>query len=131
MGRPTDFTSELADAICAKLAMGDSLRSICLSDDMPDESTVRGWAMDNREGFFPQYTRARDIGLDCRADRLIEEARSATDAGLGRLRFDADRWYLSKLASKRYGDKIDVTGELTHKVTRIEREIVHPQNTDR
>lgn len=131
MGRPTDFTSELANAICAKLATGDSLRSICQSEDMPCESTVRNWAVEDREGFFAQYTRARDIGLDCRADRVIEEARTASDAGLGRLRFDADRWYLSKLASKRYGDKIDVTGEMTHKVTRIEREIVHPQNTDR
>lgn len=106
-GRPSDYTPAIADEICTRLANGESLRAICRSDDaFPDESTVRQWVIDDREGFYPQYTRAREIGLDCRADALIEDAKQAKDAALGRLAFDADRWYLSKLAPKRYGDKL-------------------------
>jgi hypothetical protein len=106
-GRPTIYTQEIADTICQRLAKGESLRAICRSDDaFPDESTVRQWVIDDREGFYPQYTRSREIGLDCRADALIEDAKAAKDAALGRLAFDADRWYLSKLAPKRYGDKL-------------------------
>lgn len=105
-GRPTDYTEALAADICEKLAEGLSLRAICREEDMPPESTVRLWVVDDREGFAAQYTRARDVGLDCRADAAIEDAKSARDAGLGRLSFDADRWYLSKLAPKRYGDKL-------------------------
>ena len=109
-GRLSDYTQEIADKICEKLAEGQSLRAICRSDDMPPESTVRLWVVDDREGFAAQYTRARDIGLDCRADAAVEDAKAATDGSLGRLSFDADRWYLSKMAPKRYGDKLAHVG---------------------
>jgi hypothetical protein len=110
-GRPTVHTQEIADHICQKLAEGLSLRAICRlgaeeNDTFPSEAAVRQWVIDDREGFAAQYTRSREIGLDCRADALIEDAKMAKDAALGRLAFDADRWYLSKLAPKRYGDKL-------------------------
>jgi len=52
-----------------------------------------------------RYARAREAGLDAEADRAIEEALRAEDAGLGRLALDARKWYLSKLLPKKYGDK--------------------------
>lgn len=110
-GRPSVYSQQLADTICEALARGVSLRKICKADDMPDESTVRAWAANDHEGFYPQYTRARDIGLDCVADEVFEIADDGSDHQRDRLRFDARRWYLSKLAPKRYGDKM--TTELT------------------
>lgn len=56
-----------------------------------------------------RYARAREAGLDAEADRAIDEALTAEDAGLGRLALDARKWYLSKLAPKKYGDKAEVT----------------------
>ena len=109
-GRPSLYTQEIADLICTGISEGKSLRSLCVAEDMPSEATVRRWVIDDLEGFSAQYTRARDIGLDCRADALVEDAKIAKDAALGRLSFDADRWYLSKLAPKRYGDKIAHVG---------------------
>ena len=127
MGRPTAYTAELADAICEMLAQGQSLRSICEADEMPHEATVRHWAVENREGFFTQYTRARDVGLDCMADRVLHDADTATDAPLGRLKMDARRWYLSKMAPKRYGDKLELAGDPDRPlVTAIVREVVRP-----
>lgn len=105
-GRPSIYTQQLADDICKALAEGKSLRSICRAEGMPTEATVRMWAADDREGFYSQYTRARDIGLDCVADEVFEIADGGKDHQRDRLRFDARRWYLSKLAPKRYGDKI-------------------------
>jgi hypothetical protein len=52
-----------------------------------------------------RYVRARESGLDAEADRAIDEALRAEDAGLGRLALDARKWYLSKLLPKKYGDK--------------------------
>lgn len=49
--------------------------------------------------------RAREIGLDHRAEVAVEAAKMAEDAAKGRLAFDAERWYLSKLYPKRFGDK--------------------------
>ena len=57
---------------------------------MPDESTVRLWAMDNvgktegsaddpnaYDGFYPQYARAREVGYLCMADEMLEIADDA------------------------------------------------------
>lgn len=105
MGRPTIFTPELADTICARLAEGESLLSICRDDGMPAESTVRHWVAEDREGFFAKYTHARDIGLDHQADRIIEIADTEDDPAKARVMIDARKWHLSKMAPKRYGEK--------------------------
>ncbi len=57
-----------------------------------------------------RYARAREAGLDAEADRAIEEATTAEDAGLGRLALDARKWYLSKLLPQKYGDKLALGG---------------------
>jgi hypothetical protein len=38
----------------------------------------------------------------------VESAVTASDAGLGRLAYDALKWHASKLAPKVYGDKTEV-----------------------
>jgi hypothetical protein len=108
-----DYTPEKASRILERLAEGEGLHEICRDEDMPAESTVRKWAVDDEYGFGAQYMRARDIGLDCRADRLRDTARAAIGldaAGVNahRLVVDTEKWYLSKIAPKRYGDRLDL-----------------------
>lgn len=107
-GRPLTYTAEVADVICNRLANGESLYGICKAKDMPPESTVRGWVVDDHAGFAAKYARSRDVGLDHVAERVIAIADGKGDSQRDRLRFDARRWYLSKLAPKRYGDKKEV-----------------------
>ena len=115
-GRPSTFSKTLARKICERLAAGESLRKICKDDNMPHESTVRSWVVDDYQGFSTQYARARDIGLDSRADRILEiaEGSPGSNPQRDRLRFDAERWYLSKLAPKKYGDRLqqEITGPI-------------------
>jgi hypothetical protein len=110
-GRPTRYREALAGAILARLALGESLRAICRPDEMPAESTVRLWAIEDREGFAARYVRARDLGLDALADVLLEIPEIAPDAASGRLRFEVLRWYLSKLAPKRYGERLEAAAK--------------------
>lgn len=128
-GRPEIYTPELALAICERLAKGESLRSICRDDGMPARSTITEWIIKDKEGFSSQYARARDIGLDEMADELFDIADDSTldtvidDNGnertnsevvaRSRLRVDTRKWYLSKLAPKKYGDRIsqEITGK--------------------
>lgn len=125
MGRPNGYSPEIAEEICERLAAGESLRKICRDDHLPPESTVRQWALDDRQGFAAQYTRARDIGIDCMADEILDIAHDGsndwikTEKGTmadfdhinrSRLRVDSLKWYLSKLAPKRYGDSMKLTG---------------------
>lgn len=118
------FTPEVAAEICRRLAAGESLRAICKDEGMPPESTVRGWVTDDVQGFAAQYARARDTGLDCIADEIIEIANTPHEGTVvtskewgeeiktgdmlehRKLQVDARKWYLSKLAPKRYGDRL-------------------------
>ncbi len=90
------------------LRRGLSLRQIAnLKDGMPSPSTVMDWVRDDPKGFGVQYARARNIGLDELADRLLEVAGDKTrDSGCRRVEVDALKWYLSKMAPKRYGDRM-------------------------
>ncbi|MGV8840675.1 MAG: terminase small subunit-like protein [Bauldia sp.] len=110
-GRSTRYGEALVEEILARLALGESLRSICRTPGMPDESTVRLWAIEDREGFAARYARARDLGLDALADVLLAIPDEAPDAPSGRLRFEVLRWYLSKLAPKRYGDRVEAAAK--------------------
>lgn len=73
---------------------------------MPSESAVRSWADTDAE-FGAKYARARNIGLDCQADAMLEVARDKSrDPRCRAVEIDALKWRLCKLAPKRYGDKV-------------------------
>lgn len=126
-GETSKYTQATAEKICQHLADGMTLREVCRMDDMPPESTVRRWALDDREGFAAQYTRAREIGYHAMADDIVEISddgsndwmeRNGDDnvgwaingesLGRSRLRVDTRKWMLSKALPKIYGDKIAV-----------------------
>lgn len=49
------YSRELADRICALMAAGRSVASICSAPGMPRASTVRGWVSRDRDGFAARY----------------------------------------------------------------------------
>lgn len=102
------FGAEVRDEIIEKLENGNSMRTICEDQRLPDRRTIERWQNEDPE-FAAAIARARETGFDRRAERAVDEAKAATDPQKGRLAFDAERWYLSKLAPRRYGDKLDVT----------------------
>jgi hypothetical protein len=131
MGRPSSYTPEVATTICERLAAGETLRSICRTDPaFPAESTIRQWVTDDRDGFAERYLRARDAGLDAVADEIVEISDDARNDWMeredpenpgyalngehisrSRLRVDSRKWYLSKMAPKRYGDQLRLQGD--------------------
>jgi hypothetical protein len=112
MARPSDFTDELASAICDRLAAGEPLTKICADENMPGRSTVCAWRHAHPE-FQTKYARAREDAGDVWAERALQAALSAdpVTAVANRLKFDGLRWYASKLAPRTYGDKIQHTGD--------------------
>lgn len=126
MGRPTDYSPELAEVICLRLAEGESLRSVCRDEEMPAKCTVLRWIARN-EDFRAQYVRAKAEGAEAIAEEMFDIADDATNdwmerldsegQGVGwqlngdhvrrsQLRIDTRKWYLSKIMPKKYGDKI-------------------------
>jgi hypothetical protein len=87
---------------------GMSLRASCQRHKVPPCSFIR-WTREDDE-LMKQYAKARDISLDLMAEEVIGIADAAEDANKARLQVDTRKWYMSKLAPKRYGDKLAVTG---------------------
>lgn len=99
------WTKALEEKLLERLLEGQALNAICRNDDIPVcESYVRKRARDDTE-FGAKYARAREIGYQCRAEKCVEDAKDAADAALGRLAFDAERWYLGKMQPTVFGDK--------------------------
>lgn len=126
----TSFTPEIGERICELLMEGMTLREACRQDGMPAESTVRRWAAEDVEGFFAQYTRAREIGYMAMADEVVEISDNGTNDWMerngkddegweangehlqrSRLRVDTRKWLLSKALPKMYGDKLAIGGD--------------------
>lgn len=111
MTRPSTYTEDLADRICERIADGESLRTICAGDDMPDRRTVLRWLADAQHaGFATKHARARELQGDLMDERILEVAETVTNetASAARVKIEAYKWRASKLAPKRYGDRIDV-----------------------
>jgi hypothetical protein len=69
------FNKKLADEICTRIAAGESLRTVCQSDDMPSVSTIMRWLLDMKhEQFWEQYAHARASQAELMFDELLEIA---------------------------------------------------------
>lgn len=119
MGRPTDYTEELATAICTRIADGESLKKITADDNMPSRSTVHSWLLDgNHQAFLDKYEESRQLQADVYADEMDDIAHDTSlDTQRARLIIDTRKWTSSKLKPKKYGDRLDLSGEttVTHK----------------
>jgi hypothetical protein len=108
-GRPTVFSEELADGICERLMDGESLREICSSAGMPHRATVVRW-MESRPAFATRVAHSRDMQADLMDDLVLEVAQKCTSetAAADRVKIAAYQWRASKLAPKKYGNRVGV-----------------------
>lgn len=132
-GRPSDYTPELAAEICAELAQGYSLRTVCKPDERPSVVTVFNWMRKFPE-FVKQYEKAKEEAADALAEEILDIADDGTNDWMeklgkdeqpigwqingehvqrSRLRVDSRKWIASKLKPKKYGERS--TTELTGK----------------
>ena len=104
VGRPTDYSPELADRICAELGKGRSLKRICADDWAPSTTAVYEWIQIHRE-FADKYARAREVQAETMADELIDLSDLAEDVQKARLQIDTRKWVAAKLLPKKYGER--------------------------
>lgn len=128
MAGKTTFTQEMADAICERIADGESLRAICADEAMPSTATVCKWLAE-QPPFSEQYARAREAQADALFDDILEIADDGTNDWMERhsqdgealgwrengetirrsqLRVEARKWMAGKLKPKKYGEKIEI-----------------------
>jgi len=125
IGRPTKWTQEIEDDICARLSRGEPLRAICRTEGYPEWVTVYNW-MESREGFSERVALARENGVEAIAQdtlamidaepRYIEDAKGGTriDAGYVqwlKLRTEQRMKLLACWSPNRYGNRVQVAGD--------------------
>lgn len=132
-GAPSIYTDELGSRICAMIAEGKTLRQITATEGMPSMFAIMSWlGRGDKPGFNEQYARAHEARSELMAEELLaiaddectmvraDKHGSRDDDGQGntevvfdsvavarnRLRYDARKWLMSKMAPKKYGDKV-------------------------
>jgi hypothetical protein len=111
------YTSHLADTICCRMAEGESLRAICRGAGMPSEGTVRGWALRDVDGFAARYRQARDLLVEFWSNEIIDLAdQTDLDPRDRQIRIDTRKWLMSKLAPRRYGERLLMAGDAENPV---------------
>ena len=130
---PHAYDMSIADEVLDGIATGGSLREVCGKPGLPSVTTFMRWLADERnENLRERYARARELQAEYMAEDILSIADeectmvkadkhgSQDDDGQGntevvfdstavqrnRLRVDARKWLLSKLAPKKYGDKV-------------------------
>lgn len=124
MGRPTKCTPAITGEICARIVAGEALANICKDPAMPDITTVYRWLNGEDTTFATAYAHARLDQADTLADEIITIADTEVDPNRAKVRIDARKWTASKLKPQRYGEKLDISGEISNKITAIRRIIV-------
>lgn len=129
MGRHTEFSQEIVDIVCERIADGESLRSICGDVTLPSKATIFKWLSQNKD-FADQYAHARDAQADAMADDILHISNTpcigvkTTTKSTGietiegdmiehrRLQVDARKWLAARMAPKKYGDRIDLNAKI-------------------
>ena len=113
-------TPEFAEILLDAIAGGMTLKEVCATNDLPKTSVLR-WISTE---YLDQYACALRARADMQAEEIIEIAdkKYTTNEELiaAKMRIDARKWLMSKMAPKKYGDKV----ELDHGVTEELKEIV-------
>jgi len=127
---------KIAEKIFQHMRDGLSAHKACKLAGIP-QGTFNGWIDDDVE-LAEQYTRARSELLERLADELLDISDSDVDTlpdgkkdwaaiQKHKLQVDTRKWLLSKLAPRKYGDRIEVAGDADSPlVHRIERVVVKP-----
>ena len=122
VGRPSDYCEEVIEEICLRLSFGEGLVKICKDDHLPARQTVISWLFKHKE-FADRYAQAREAQADYLLEELLDiadntEGDTYTDAkgnvrvdheniNRSRLRVDTRKWVITKLAPKKYGDRVE------------------------
>lgn len=121
-GRPSTYTEERGQMICALLSEGLSLRRICKMDGMPSLPAIWDW-IEKEPSFASQYRHARELAAHAHVDAAIDIADDAsqdvlidaegnmtsnpTAVARAKLRVETRFKMAAKLAPRVYSDRLE------------------------
>lgn len=147
--RTDDEKKEKAEQIFKLMAGNKSMREACIAVGVSRTTMLTWIRAPGNEYYSDRYDKAKDDLVEARIDEMfaiadeeppkivtVDAAGVSTEridpaaAQYRRLRYDARKWYASKIAPKLYGDKTILAGDednpIQAEVTQITRRIVRP-----
>jgi hypothetical protein len=139
-GRPTKYSNELAEEICAAIASSSKgIKILCQENPhWPNKDSIFTWLKDNKE-FSDQYAQAKRLQIECVVDELLEIADDDSKDRIidtegqihfnsqaiqrARLKIDTRKWLACKLVPKVYGPQ--KTDENTASPSLLERLVLN------
>lgn len=147
VGRPTNYTPELAAEICELISSGLSVNKVAAMEGMPAARTVFLW-LSKHEEFMRMYTRA----TSSRADAMFEEMFEIADDGTNdlttrpdgsevvdhdvvqrsRLRIETRKWALARMNPRKFGERVttELVGEGGGPIVNINAEATAKEAAD-
>ena len=118
------YSPELVASILDRVSNGEPLSRVCSGDKAPSRKSFFAWIIK-----YPDIQQQYEMAIAMRADLYAEETITIADEDVAtvsrgegedtevvfdsaavarnRLRIDARKWYASKLAPKKYGDRVE------------------------
>jgi hypothetical protein len=142
----------IAQRICDGVASGMPLTEVLRQPGMPNINTVCRWSEPGHAAEVPEfvtmYARARATQVEVLADQILSIADDGTNDYMdrmrdgkvervvdqehiqrSRLRVDSRKWLLSKLSPEKYGERLELAGDVASNTTiNIANMLVMPQN---
>lgn len=129
------YSPVIARKLCERIMRKETLNAICKSPGMPSLATVVRWlASPNHAEFREMYYYARRVQAEMYIDEIIEIADETADdwkpvynkngvqngwkpdneaIQRSRVRIDSRKWLAAKLVPRLYGERVDVSHDLT------------------
>lgn len=129
------YSAEIAEKICEEIATSSkSMKTICAELNLR-VPTVLNWLSEGHEGHRPDfckmYARAKEMQADYMAEEMLDIADDGSNdfmtitkgdetyevenkewTSRSKLRLDTRKWIASKLKPKKYGDRLELDGEI-------------------
>lgn len=103
-GQATTYSEAMAEAVCARVAAGESVVAIGADPAMPCAGTIFRW-LRQQDGFREMYEDAKAAGADLLFDAALEIAMEATEATVkaDSLRVATLKWWIAMVNPRKYG----------------------------
>lgn len=128
------YTPQLAQRLCQRLMMGESLTNICKDPKMPSKMQVCKWlSLPAYAEFREAYYHARRVQAEFLVDSVFDIANDTKDdweptynkdgdvngykpnneaIQRSKLKIDTIKWYAGKMVPRIYGEHLDITHDV-------------------
>lgn len=111
-GRPSLWSQELADEICYRMAIGETLYKICMETRMPMVNTIEDWVTRDYNSFrsaFQQARHAQALYMDHIVNQLAEG--DFESPMVAAIQMKAAQWRAKHLNRAVFGERTDITSD--------------------